>query len=198
MFLILFAFTSCGTQPQPEKKPEVVVEEIVYEESAEPFPETPSPNTEPFTTALLADLGYVMPPFFLSGEITLTREYSKEEISLENGTVIIQGLRDGNRLKFEPYAKGNGLRIEPGDNEILIYVGFIKSDGTQDTKTLIFSSEISNPNGLFYLRTNKETIDYGGQEFSIQYGEELPYLLVPVLRPDDIETGAFTTFPGIK
>jgi hypothetical protein len=213
LIIIIFPFfVSCSTEPEEVK--ETVVEEnhslpLPSEVSEQdPPPYVPLTNTEPFTNALLIDLDYVMPPFMLSGEMSLQRNSSKEEVSLENGTVIIQEVKDGNYLKFEKNAEGKALRMEPNNEEILIYVGFIKEDGTQDDNALIFSSDKFDPNGLFYLKTynkpdaafsaeEKKSVRYGDQEYIIQYeGEIPPYLLVPVLRSNDAEQEEATLFPS--
>jgi hypothetical protein len=215
---------SCSTEPEKVVDDlviddDVLVDAVITEKAPPPPPlpieDTADPleslvNREGFTNTLLIELDYVMPRFSLSGNMIFQRDLSKERIRLENGTVIIQEEREGNQLIFEEYAEGKALRMEPNNEEIVLYVAFIKEDGTFDDNTLIFASDKFDPNGLFYLKTynksvdrfsanEEESIQYGDQEYLIQYeGEIPPHLLISVLRSDNIETENVTIFPSLR
>jgi hypothetical protein len=205
-------FFSCATaKPAEEENPPIAA--VEEQESIQPQAPSAPPSlgtVEPFTNTLFDGLKSKMPSFLLSEEIVLHRESFSNEVSLEgNGSIIIQDLDNNGTLIFEKGAKGRAFRVEERGDERLIYVSFQKEGGVQDENTLIFLSNKNNPYGQFYLKAEKSgasllneeqsTIQYGGLIYNVRYNEtNAPSLLVTVLRPNAINLGGVTTFPGEK
>ncbi|MDR3124077.1 MAG: hypothetical protein LBU16_09920 [Treponema sp.] len=108
----------------------------------------------------------------LLGRITLEREYSEPNDSVERGRVKFEDVHIRDVLIVPDQVEGKVFKPSVINGEIILHVSF--EEGSDDT--MIFSRKKNDPNGYFYLKLDadehtplygeeKGTIEYGGQKY---------------------------------